>query len=104
MGAKGESVNGVRGAGKDLLALTNVGPAVLRYLARVGVTEVGQLTDRDPLEMYEQLCAVDGRRYDPCLLDTFMSVVDQARGGPPRMWWEFTAERRRLLAGHTGRS
>jgi hypothetical protein len=85
-------------SGEDLLALANVGPAVRRYLARVGVTEVSHLTDRDPLEMYDQLCAGDGRRYDPCLLDTFMSVVDQARGGPPRMWWEFTAERRRLLS------
>lgn len=81
----------------DLLKMANVGPAVARYLARVGVTVPSQLADRDPVEMYEQLCAVDSRRYDPCLLDTFMSVVDQARGGPPRPWWEFTEERKRRI-------
>jgi hypothetical protein len=82
-------------SGTGLLEMANVGPAVARYLARLGITEPDQLADRDPFEMYERLCAIDGRRYDPCLLDTFMSVVDQARGGPRRPWWEFTAERKR---------
>lgn len=79
----------------ELRKMANVGPAVARYLARIGITEPGQLTDRDPVEMYERLCMIDGREHDPCLLDTFMSVVDQARGGPPRPWWEFTEERKR---------
>ncbi|MEV4124402.1 helix-hairpin-helix domain-containing protein [Nocardia sp. NPDC049707] len=79
----------------DLLLMANVGPAIVGYLARLDITEPDQLVGRDPFEMFEQLCALDGRAHDPCLLDTFMSVVDQADGGPPRPWWEFTAERKR---------
>ncbi len=82
----------------DLLELANVGPAVARHLARVGVERRSQLVGRDPLELYDQLCVTDGRRHDPCLLDTFMSAVDQAGGAPPCPWWEYTASRKRLLA------
>jgi len=86
-----------RSSGSDLLQLANVGPAVVRYFERVGVTRTVQLAGRDPLEIYEEMCAADGRRHDLCLLDTVMSAVEQADGGPARPWWRYTAERRRLL-------
>ena len=79
----------------DLRELANVGPAVERHLHRVGVTGRADLVGRDPVEMFEQLTAIDGRRPDPCLLDTFMSAVDQAEGRPARPWWHYTAERKR---------
>ena len=78
--------------------LANVGPAVERMLGRVGVTAPAQPAGQDPYELFERLCAVDGRRHDPCLLDTFMSAVDQADGKPARPWWEYTPERKRSLA------
>jgi len=78
--------------------LANVGPAVERMLGRLGVTAPAQLAGQDPYELFERLCAVDGRRHDPCLLDTFMSAVDQADGKPARPWWEYTPERKRSLA------
>jgi len=78
--------------------LANVGPAVERMLGRLGVTAPAQLAGQDPYELFERLCAVDGRRHDPCLLDTFMSAVDQADGEPARPWWEYTPERKRSLA------
>ncbi|MFR9726131.1 helix-hairpin-helix domain-containing protein [Streptomyces sp. MS19] len=64
--------------------MANAAPAVVRHLARVGVTAPAGLRGRDPYELYERLCALDGRRRDPRLLDTFLSVVDQADGGAPR--------------------
>jgi len=82
----------------DLLDMANVGPAVARYLARVGITERRQLAGQDPVELFERLCSADGARYDACLLDTFMSAVDQAEGGPARPWWHYTPERKRLQA------
>jgi hypothetical protein len=82
----------------DLLELANVGPAVARYLERVGITQTSQLAGRDAVEIYEQMCAVSGRRLDPCLLDTVMSAVEQADGGPARPWWHYTAERKRMLS------
>ncbi len=78
--------------------LANVGPAVERMLGRLGVTAPAQLAGQDPYDLFERLCAVDGRRHDPCLLDTFMSAVDQADGKPARPWWEYTPERKRSLA------
>ena len=85
-------------ADSDLLALANVGPAVARYLERVGITQTRQLAGRDAIEIYEEMCAASGRRLDPCLLDTVMSAVEQADGGPARPWWDYTAERKRKLS------
>ena len=81
----------------DLTTLANIGPAMARDLTRLGVGSVADLVGRDPVELYERLGAIDGRRHDPCVLDTFMSAVDQANGAPPRPWWTYTAERKRLL-------
>jgi hypothetical protein len=82
---------------EELLKLANIGPAMVRDLARLGITEPTQLAGRDPVELYERLCETDGHRHDPCVLDTFMSAVDQAEGAPPRPWWTYTAERKRLF-------
>ena len=90
-------------AGSDLLELANVGPAVARYFERVGITQIGQLAGRDAIEIYEEMCAASGRRLDPCLLDTVMSAVEQADGGPARPWWDYTAERKRKLSGESRR-
>ena len=52
------------------------------------------LRGRDPHELFDRLCELDGRRHDPCLLDTFVAVVSYADGGPARPWWEFSRERK----------
>jgi Pathogenicity locus len=83
-----------------LTAIPNVGPAIARKLARLGVGSPGDLRGRDPDELFERLCALDGRRHDPCLLDTFVAAVDYANGGPARPWWEYSRERKaRAAAG-----
>ncbi|SFW47468.1 helix-hairpin-helix domain-containing protein [Amycolatopsis australiensis] len=82
---------------KELLKLANIGPAMVRDLVRLGITEPAQLAGRDPVELYDRLGELDGQRPDPCVLDTFMSAVDQAGGAPPRPWWTYTAERKCLL-------
>ncbi|MEU5881088.1 helix-hairpin-helix domain-containing protein [Spirillospora sp. NPDC047279] len=83
---------------EELTALVNVGPAVARRFGRIGITSVGELAGRDAVEVFEEMCAADGVRHDPCLLDTVMSAVDQADGLPARPWWDYTGERKRLLA------
>ncbi|MEU4192583.1 helix-hairpin-helix domain-containing protein [Kribbella sp. NPDC026611] len=82
----------------DLTSLMNVGPAVARYLALADVTRVDQLAGRDALELFETICERGGERYDPCLLDTIMSAVDQANGEPARAWWTYTTQRKKLLS------
>ena len=75
----------------------------VRYLEQVGITRTRQLAGRDAIEIYEEMCAKTGRRLDPCLLDTVMSAVEQADGGPARPWWDYTAERKRRLSGQSRR-
>ncbi len=78
----------------ELTEIPNVGPAVARKLERLDVHRTEDLRGRDPQELYERLCSLDGRRHDPCLLDTFVAAVDFAGGGEPRPWWEFSRERK----------
>jgi pathogenicity locus Cdd1 protein len=78
----------------DLTTVPNVGPAIARKLERLGLTRAGDLRGRDPQELYDRLCALDGQRHDPCLLDTFAAAVAFADGGPARPWWEFSRERK----------
>jgi len=76
-----------------LTAIPNVGPAIARQLLRLDIRCLEDLRGRDPDELFERLCAMDGRRHDPCLLDTFTAAVAYADGGPARPWWEFSRER-----------
>ncbi|QXC60683.1 helix-hairpin-helix domain-containing protein [Aquihabitans sp. G128] len=77
-----------------LTALVNVGPAVGRTFATIGLETVGDLAGRDPVEVFGALCAAAGTDLDPCLLDTVRSAVDQADGEPARPWWTYSAERK----------
>ena len=78
----------------QLTPIPNVGPAVARKLRALDVTSVVELRGRDPEELFERLCALEGRRHDPCLLDTFVAAVDYANGAPARPWWEYSRERK----------
>jgi hypothetical protein len=77
----------------DLTAIPNVGPAIARILQRLGIDSLDDLRGQDGEELYARLCALDGHGHDPCLLDTFVAVVDYADGGPARPWWEYSRER-----------
>jgi Pathogenicity locus len=88
-------------ADPDLAALTaipNVGPKVARKLLALDVHGLDDLRGRDPDELFERLCEMDGRRHDPCLLDTFAAAVEYADGGAPRPWWELSRERKARAA------
>ena len=86
----------------DLEAIPNIGPAVARKLERLDVRGADDLRGADPHELFERLCALDGRRHDPCLLDTFVAAVAYADGGPPRPWREFSRERKAREAAADG--
>jgi hypothetical protein len=77
-----------------LTSMPNVGPAIARKLGRLGVTTPDDLRGQDAETLFERLCTLEGRRHDPCLLDTFTAAVAYADGGPPRPWWEFSRERK----------
>lgn len=79
---------------EKLTDLPNIGPAMAADLTRLGYATPAQLAGADPEEMYLRLCALDGQRHDPCVLDVFVSVTRFLAGEPAQPWWVFSGERR----------
>ena len=82
----------------ELLALKDIGPAMRRDLALLGIASVAQLARREPEALYRALERTTGQRQDPCVWDTFAAAIDQARTGEARPWWHYTPERKRRQA------
>ena len=55
-----------------------------------------QLQGTKPLELYKTLCEKSGKRIAPCVLDVFMSITDFMNGADPKVWWDYTKERKDL--------
>lgn len=85
-----------------LAGLSYVGPATLGDLHRLGIRTTAQLARQDAVRLYARLCRLTGTRHDPCVIDVFLCAIAQARGGAPRPWWHFTAQRKRLQATQAG--
>lgn len=73
--------------------MPNVGHAIADDLRALGLERPDQLRGQDPVELYLRLCRETGRRHDPCVLDTFMAVVEFADNDDTRPWWKHTARR-----------
>ena len=80
--------------------LPNIGAAMTRDLNLLGIQTPNDLIGRDAYALYEELCVRTGMRHDPCVLDVFLSIVSFMHGGAAQPWWNFTAERKRALAGN----
>lgn len=91
-----------RKAEARMRAIPNVGPAIAANLIRLGITRPEEAAGRDPDALYHALCALDGRRHDPCVRDVFAAVVAYANGEGARPWWTFTPARKARDAQSTG--
>lgn len=80
-----------------LTDLPNIGPALAKSLQLIGIDTPAALVGRDAYALYRRLCALTGKRQDPCVLDTFMSVTDFMNGGDPKVWWAYTKQRKALM-------
>ena len=78
--------------------IPNVGKAIEKDLVLLGISEPAELTDKDPYQMYRDLCDLTGTRHDPCVIDVFISAVRFMQGDPPRKWWEYTDERKKKMS------
>jgi len=78
--------------------IPNVGKAIEKDFILIGLKEPIELINKDPYQMYNELCKVTKQRQDPCVLDVFISAVNYMKGGPPKKWWEFTKERKAKLS------
>ena len=81
-----------------LTDLPTVGPAAAEDLRRIGIRTPSHLAGRDAYDMYAQLCLTTGVQYDPCVIDVFLSLTRFMAGEDARPWWDYTAERKRVLA------
>lgn len=84
---------------RQLEQLPNVGPAMAGDLRSLGLVHPRDLCGQDPWSLYRRLERLTGKRQDPCVLDTFMAVVDFMQGAAPRPWWAYTPERKRVHGG-----
>ena len=84
------------GACHRLEDLPNIGPAMAADLRAMGIVHPRELAHRDAFVLYQLLCALSGKRQDPCVLDTFMAATDFMRGAAPAPWWAYTAQRKLL--------
>lgn len=75
--------------------IVNVGRAMEEDFRRLGLTAPGDLIGQDPAELYQRICSLDGVFHDPCVLDCYWAAVDYMNGQPPRVWWDYTSERKR---------
>lgn len=75
--------------------IPNVGPRIADDFRLLGLRTPGDLKGHDPYDLYRRLNKKAGQRQDPCVLDTFMSVIDFANGAPAKPWWKYTAKRKK---------
>ena len=79
--------------------IPNVGKAIEKDFILLGIKDPGELINKDPYQMYKDLCNITHKRHDPCVIDIFLSAVNYMKGRPPKKWWEFTKERKKKLDG-----
>src|SRR5512146_2158966 len=83
---------------RELADLHGVGPAILGDFHALGIRTVKQLARRDAHALYQRLCAITGKRLDPCVRDVFSAAIAQARD--PRLeaerccWWYWSRVRK----------
>ncbi len=94
--AKAEHVSEAR----RLIDIPNIGVSLAADLESAGVQTPADVKRMNVLKTYEALAGPMGKRHDPCVLDTFMAAKKFMNGGPKQPWWNFTAERKALLAKH----
>ncbi len=66
-----------------------------RDFLSLGLREPKDLKQKNAFALYQQMCRVSGVRQDPCVLDTYMAVIDFMNGAPPRPWFRYTKERKK---------
>lgn len=77
--------------------IPNVGPATIKYLNILGINRPFELIGQDPCSMFQKLCKITRRQFDPCLADVFISAVKYMEGEPAQKWWHYTEERKRIF-------
>lgn len=83
---------------RRLRDLSGIGPKMMADFERLGIRNVDQLAKADGRALYERLSRLTGTRQDPCVEDTFVCAVAQARdpnlAPEKRQWWYWSRVRK----------
>lgn len=80
---------------KKFTDIPNVGKAMERDFLLLGLKSPANLKNQDPYKLYQKMCRVSGVRQDPCVLDTYLAVIDFMNGAPVRPWYWYTVSRKK---------
>jgi DNA transformation protein len=81
-----------------LTDLPNIGKAIAADLVSIGINSASDLVDHDSLAIFNGLRKPMGRRHDPCVYYTLLSVQHFLIEGDCLPWWKFTAQGKADLA------
>lgn len=79
----------------DFTQLPNIGKSLAKDFKFLGFTKPSQLKGKDPYDLYATLCEKTLTYHDPCVLDTFISVIHFMDGKGAEPWWNFTVSRKK---------
>jgi hypothetical protein len=82
----------------NLTSLPNIGEAIAADLQAIGIGSPNDFKGNDPLQIFNDLKAVMGRRHDPCVYYTLLSVKHFMDTGESLPWWKFTEKGKADLA------
>ena len=80
---------------KDFQDIPNIGKAIAKDFDLLGLRKPVDLIKKDPFKLYQKMCQVSGTRQDPCVLDTYIAVIDFMNGAPARPWYFYTKQRKK---------
>ncbi len=75
--------------------IPNIGESIAGDLRSINIKDPQDLKNQNAYELYVKLCRKTKSYQDPCVLDVFLSAIFFMKGKGVKMWWEFTAERKR---------
>ena len=84
---------------KKFTDIPNVGGAMERDFLFLGLKSPADVKRLDAYKLYQKMCKKSGVRQDPCVLDTYIAVIDFMNGAPAKPWFYYTKDRKKKYPG-----
>lgn len=82
---------------KELTRIPGVGPRIAEDLWQLGIRRILDLKGKNPEQLYDRLCALQGKHVDRCMLYVFRCAVyfaSNERHDTERLkWWNWKDRR-----------
>ena len=77
--------------------LPNIGRSIANDLKAIGIKSSVELRKKAPLAVFNDLKETMGRRHDPCVFYTLLSVKHFFDTSESLPWWRFTTQGKKTL-------